>query len=262
MGLKISVSMTDFAPLFLGQEYLFKRLKATGIDGVELVIGVKSRWSVKQIKRLTQLYELPVISIHQPIWAGLGLYFDEDFFSIAKELGAQTVVCHPLPRISFGDKKMLRYLKRLAAVKQKTKLEILLENLPPTYGYDIVNAFFPINPDAGIVPRVAAIAQEYGLKITLDIDHLHVASPHKEPWFEAVLPSIGNIHLSSFAAKQYHLPLTQGDFHASEFIDFLTQKNYQGLLTLEIYYPHVVNHFGYDFDAIRESVEVIRDEKK
>lgn len=57
-SLKISSSITDFAPLFLDLEYLFKGLKATGIDGVELVIGIKSRWSVDRIKHLSQKYNL------------------------------------------------------------------------------------------------------------------------------------------------------------------------------------------------------------
>ena len=257
-SLKISSSITDFAPLFLDLEYMFKGLKETGVNGVELVIGLKSRWSVDKIKHLSQKYNLPVTSIHQPIWSGLGVYFDEGFFDIAKQLGAKKVVCHPLPRYSLHDKSMEDYLQRLAHMQEVVGVEVLLENLPSQYGMKPITYFFPLKEYIDDLQRLQKATQKYNLKLTLDIDHLHNPRPHKEPWFNDVLPSIGNIHLSSFTKTQQHLPLYMGEFQAKEFIEYLTTKKYQGQLTFEIYYPKSINAFGYDFATIKKSVDLLR----
>lgn len=48
---KVSLSIFDF-PIFMSLDELFARLKATGIDGVEVVPGVKTRWNLKNLKKL------------------------------------------------------------------------------------------------------------------------------------------------------------------------------------------------------------------
>jgi sugar phosphate isomerase/epimerase len=256
--IKLSSSITDFAPLFLDLEYMFKGLKNSGVDGVELVIGLKSRWSVDRIKYLSKKYNLPVTSIHQPVWGGLGLYFDEGFFDIAAQLGVKKVVCHPIPKYSFQDKPMQEYLKKLSDIKKNKGLDILLENLSPNYDNKLVDPFFPLGKDTGRVPDVYAAAKKHDLNITLDIDHLLKARPHKEKWIKEILPSIGNIHLSSFTSTLHHMPLYLGNFKAKEFIEYLGVMNYKGLLTFEIYYPSFLKPFGYDFDAIKKSIQVLR----
>ncbi len=256
--LKLSSSITDFAPLLHDLEYMFKGLKNTGVDGVELVIGLKTRWSVDKIKKLSKKYNLPITSIHQPVWGGLGLYFDEGFFDIATQLGVKKVVCHPIPRYSFQDKPMTEYLKNLSRIQRNKGIDILLENLSPNYDNKLIDPFFPLSKDTGSLKEVYAAAQEYNLKLTLDIDHFLIPRPHKEKWLKDILPKVGNIHLSSFTETEHHMPLSMGNFHAKEFIQYLEQMNYQGLLTFEIYYPSFLNFFGYDFDAIRESVNILK----
>lgn len=256
--LKISSSITDFAPLFLDLEYMFKGLKATGIDGVELVIGIKSRWSVSKVKYLSQKYSLPITSIHQPVWSGLGVYFDEGVFAFAKRLGVTKVVCHPIPRYTFQSPQMIAYLKRLSAMQDRYNVEILLENLPTQYSMLIVGNVFRLGNGIGNIQEVFTTAKKYNLKATLDIDHLRISRPHREAWFKDVLPSIGNIHVSSFSTKEHHMPLYKGDFKAKEFVNYLQRENYKGLLTFEIYYPSLINPFSYDFNAIRKSVDLLR----
>lgn len=254
---KVSSSITDFAPLFLDLEYMFKGLKTAGVDGVELVIGIKSRWSVDKVMSLSKKYDLPITTIHQPVWGGLGLYFDEGFFDLAKQLGASKVVCHPIPRYSFKDKPMQEYLKRLSRIQKEKGIEILLENLSPNYDNKLVDPFFPLSKDTGNLKDVYDAAQEHNLKLTLDIDHFLKEKPHREKYLKGILPHIGNIHLSSFTKTEHHMPLYKGNFQVKEFVQYLREQNYQGLLTFEIYYPSFLNFFSYDFDAIKKSVDVI-----
>lgn len=256
--IKINSSISDFASLFNGPDYMFKGLKNAGVDGIELVIGLKSRWSTQHYKALSKRYSLPIVSLHQPIWSGLGWYFDENFIDIAKELNVKSVVFHPLPRIPFNTNRMQNYFRRLSKIQKERGIEILLENLPSKYNVQLVNLFYPSNFQSGDMNSLLQVAKDFNFKLTLDIDHLHLPYPHKEAWFKRVLPKVANIHLSSFSIKKKHLPLYLGDFHAKEFLNFLEKEHYKGLLTFEIYYPNLINLLNYDFNVIKKSVDLIR----
>ncbi len=256
--MQISNSVTDFAPFFGNLEYLFKGLQNTGIDGIELVIGFKSRWSSKKVRYLSQKYDLPIRSIHQPMWSGTGWLLDEGFLDLAKEFGTKRVVFHPLSGPSFQDKRMQEYLKRLSTLQQEKGVEICLENLPEAYKPNILNRVFSIAKETRDVEALFDVTEKFGLKMTLDIDHLKLPAPHKEPWFQKILPRVGDIHLSSFAKGRDHLPLFMGDFQAKEFLQALKENNYQGLLTLELQYPALLDWFGYEFASVKQSVALVK----
>lgn len=256
---RINNSITDFSPLFLDLEYVFKRLQATGIDGIELVIGVKSRWNPKRIQYLSKKYNLPIVSIHQPAWSGLGgMFFDEGFVDLASEFGAKSITFHPLSSISFTHPRMKAYLQKLGQLRKKKGIDIFLENLPRLYEPKILNKFIRPIKDTMDAEEVCRITKEYGIKMTLDIDHLRQTAPHKQAWFNKILPNIGNIHLSSFTSDKNHLPLSMGDFHTKEFIIALHKANYKGLLTLELHYPGLITLFDYNFEMIKKSVELVK----
>src|SRR5258706_231998 len=84
--------------------------------------------------------------------------------------------------------------------------------------------------------KIKMLSKKYDLLITFDTTHANFISPQKEIIFKKIYPKIGNIHLSSFGPKMEHLPLNEGVFDAKDFIKYLIQQNYAGLLTLEINY--------------------------
>jgi len=256
--MKVNVSIHDFSPLFKQHDFLFRRLKETGVDGIELVIGIKSRWSASYYRDLSKKYDLPIISLHQPIWSGLDLYVDEGFFAMAKELKVTCITCHPLPRAAYGDNRMKAYLKKLSQIKHTMGIEILIENMPESYKLKFFDYFFPLDPTTSDCLKLYDAINEFELNMTLDIDHLQSQTPHKEPFFKKIYPKIKNIHLSSFDSKREHLPLSMGDFQASDFIHYLRKTNYQGLLTLEIDYPGLITWFNYNFESVKKSVEIVK----
>src|SRR5258708_7952215 len=200
--MKVNVSIHDFAPLLKAHDFLFRGLKETGVDGVELVVGIKSRWSAPYYKFLSKKYNLPIVSLHQPVWAWLDLYFDEGFFALAKEMDVKYVTCHPLPKIAFQSKRMREYLKRLSQIQSKTGIKVLIENMPEKYNPKLLNLFFPQDATTRDVMSLYNAISEVGLNMTLDIDHLQSPTPHKEPFFTTIFPKIKNIHLSSFDGKK------------------------------------------------------------
>src|SRR5882762_11215173 len=98
--MQISASITDF-PVFSRMETFFRKYKEAGCDGVEIVIGFKQRWCYDYIWHLSQKYNLPITSIHQPPWSGLGISFDETFIREAVRRGVTQFVFHTLtfPRL-------------------------------------------------------------------------------------------------------------------------------------------------------------------
>lgn len=255
----ITVSIGDFSPLLRGPRFLFEGLQGTGVDGVELWVGVKSRWSVKRFQKLSKQYGIPIISLHQPLWAMTGVYFDEGFFTLAQKLKVKHITCHPLPGVSLNDKRMHRYFERLSAVQARIGIPILIENLPQTYRNGLLHRFFPPAQDTSDAHAVSEAARQFGLGITLDTDHVHLPDPHNQPWFASILPRVGNIHLSSFEGERRHLPPYMGVLEAKEFIRYLQTQDYARALTLEIGWPKSITLRNYDFQAVARSVDFLRD---
>ncbi len=256
--MSVNVSIGDFSPLLRSPEYLFHTLQQTGVDGVELWIGVKSRWAPAYYQRLSRKYNLPITSVHQPLWSMVGWYFDEGFFATAQRLGVQYVTCHPLPYIALRDERMQRYFDRLMCIQEKTGLRILIENMPQEYRNKLLNRTAPLDSQTTDVSEVCRAAVARGLGLTLDTDHVHVVEPQKQVWFNEVFPAIENIHLSNFDGNRRHQPLDKGLLNVSKFIEGLAQRQYSGLITLEISAPKSVTMFRYDANDIKHSVQLVR----
>ena len=255
--MKVSVSISDL-PLLNRLEYLFSGLKEAGADGLEIVTGVKSRWSWQRLQVLVEKYELPITSAHQPPWSALNLYFDDRYVKRAKEIGITNFVYHPLPRYSFSDQKMMEYAERLSALRKEHNVNIMLENMPSVFRRTFASKFMPLSPDTTDVEKFIPFLQKYDLNFNLDISHVFVPEPHKESWFDEIFPRMKNIHLSSFRSDRDHLPLYMGELKTKEFIRALKKRNYSGLITLEIFYPRMVRMSGFDFDAIQQSIELVK----
>lgn len=255
--MKISASITDF-PLFSQIETFFKEFKKAGVDGVELVIGVKSRFFIDRMLSFVKEYDLPVTSVHQPPWSGVGLYFDEEFVTFAQRLGTNNIVFHPLTFQSFDGSRMKRYFKRLAQLQQMYGVHIMLENMPNDITYRKLHQF-PGNTMSQHIQRLSEVADEYGFLLTYDVSHAEWKAPQKEKIFEDMFSKIGNIHVSSFSSHKHHLPLTMGNLDSEGFIKYLIEKKYKGLLTFEVYYPKLRMMINkYNFSAIADSVTKFR----
>ncbi|SRR5258706_1973899 len=254
--MKVSASITDF-PLHTSIETFFRELKNCGADGVELVLGAKSVWSFEKIKMLSKKYDLPITSLHQSPWSGLGFFFEREFIKAIAVLEVKNIVFHPLAFASFNSTSMEKYFKKLDRLQSEFGIKVMLENMQ---NVSVYRKLYNSAPDESKhIEAVYDIAQKYNFLITFDTTHANFISPQEEIIFQKIYPKIGNIHLSSFGPKMEHLPLDEGVFDAKGFIKYLMQQNYGGLLTLEINY-FLLERFvrPYDFMAIKKSIEIIR----
>lgn len=256
--MKVLISIGDFSPLLRRPDYLFRGLQSTGADGVELWIGVKSRWRARYYRQLSRQYNVPIVSVHQPLWAMTGWYFDEGFFKVAQTLGVTYITCHPLPNTALQSEKMQQYFKRLATIQQRTGLRILIENMPKEYQNKLLSKTASLSGQTADTQAICHTAAAHGLGVTLDTDHAHVAQPHNETWFNEVFPAIQNIHLSSFDGDRRHQPLDTGTLDVAGFIKTLQKKHYDGLITLEVNAPKSITLFTYKFDTLERSVRLAR----
>lgn len=255
--MKINVSITDF-PVFSGQETFFKKFKEAGVDGLELVLGVKSRFDYARIRYLSEKYDLPIASVHQPPWSGVGLYFDESFVVLAKKLGVDHIVFHPLAFESFESRRAKVYFEKLARLSQKQHISVMLENMPKDLAYK------KLHDDSAEhilhhLEKINTVADTYGFLLTYDVSHAEIADPPTTAIFQKLFPKIGNIHASSFEKHHHHLPFSMGVFHIQSFVEFLQKKKYAGLFTMEIYYPKLgLWRNIYDFSAIATSTAMVK----
>lgn len=256
MNIKISASITCDFPIISRLHIFFREFKNAGLDGVEIVSGIRSRFRLDYVNNLSKQYKLPITSMHQSAWSGVGLYFDEEMLNKAQKMGVKTVVFHPLAFTSMESKRMHSYFRRLAAMQKKYDIAICLENMKKEKVY---RPLFSGGKEVRThLKNIYDAAEAYGFYLTFDTSHARFTHPQREPSFEHMLPRLRNIHLSSFHQKQEHLPLTMGDFDTKGFLQYLVQNKYPGLLTFEVYYPRMVALHKYDFSAIKDSVDVIR----
>ena len=255
----ISASITDF-PVFSRLETFFRKYKEAGCDGVEIVIGFKQRWRYEYVWSLSQKYNLPITSIHQPPWSGLGIAFDEGFIHQAMKRGVMKFVFHPLTFPPLASHQMTSYFEKIARIQQQYGITVMLENDDGFKGGTILDYIVPKRGDSSDIERIYEIAGQYGFLTTYDMSHTKYAKPHEEKKFLKVFDRIGNIHLSSFNAtpKGQHWPLDMGNLDAKGFLQFLKHRQYKGLLTLEVFYPELFGIWRFDFDAIKRSVEIVK----
>lgn len=256
--MKINASLTDF-PVYVSLETFFKEFKQTGIDGLEIVGGYKNRWSFDKLFFLAKEYDLPIRSFHQPIWSGIGAYFDEDFFKNIAKRNVQYVTFHPLAFHSFEDFQMKKYFSRMAQIQEEYGIHMLLENMPDDLGYRKLFQSYKNKKIHQHLEKIYELGHEYGFLFTFDISHAELVDPTREQAFIQMFPSIAAIHLSSFTTEKHHLPLTQGDFQLSPLLTFLKKKRYKGELTLEVNENIFRRVFlPYDFESIKDSVDYFR----
>lgn len=255
--MKVSASVTD-SPVFISLDDIFARLKDSGIDGIEITPGVKSRWNFSKLKVLSDKFRLSITAVHQPPWSIAGFWFDEDYIASAHKIGVTNFVFHPPAGISFEAKEMIQFLQKLSDLQDKYGINALLENMPWKVRPALLRKYLPYPKDTTNPERVFKAVESFGLGMTFDTSHAFIPDPQDQEWFSEIYPGIKNIHLSSFKDKRDHLPLDMGDFNTAGFINDLRKRLYAGLITLEIFYPHKLSFWDYDFEALKRSVKLVK----
>jgi len=219
-------------------EYIFSQFKKSGVDGLELLIPILTTdEDVKKIKDIIEKNNIPVLSIHQALTSvnKISLQEIERLCLIARNFGAHVVVLHSG---SLGKKLFDKtIIDRLHDLQKKYHITFGIENMPKS-PFNLRRKY-AWKPDSFL-----ATLTKDDLSITLDTTHLAQVGEDICDFFEKNYKKIVNIHLSSYKKdwhnrklllqKNTHLPLYQGELPVKKFLHLLKQKQYKGLITMEI----------------------------
>ncbi len=257
-GPKLTFSIADI-PLGIALEEYFLLANNLQVDGLEVVVGWKTRFQMRKLARLSKRYNVPILSIHQPAWSVAGLFNDAGAFKFAKKFNS-VFVAHPLVNQHINSPKSKAYYKWLASMATKYDLQILIENM--TNIYQLMPLLHYVSKkhhdSATDLGNFDTICKKYGFGFTLDISHLMAAEPQKAVGFSELWPLMRNIHLSDFTEKKEHMGLGDGLLNYESFLTFLKEKKYDGLINLELC-PRVLNAREKYYKDIAKSVKIVRE---
>lgn len=256
-NMKLSFSVADI-PLGIAIEEYFLLANHLKVDGLELVIGWKTRWAFKKIKRLSNRYNVPILSIHQPPWSIAGFVQDEGAFKFAQEFGS-IFVAHPIVVQPMDSPKSQAYFKWLSDMKKKYSIDILIENM--TNIYQLMPLLHYVSKkhhdSATSLMSFGKVCKKYNLGFTLDTSHLMEPRPQEAEGFKEIQPFMRNVHLGDYTSKKEHLGLGDGNLDYESFLKYLSKIKYSGLINLELC-PRILNARERYYKDITESVKIVK----
>ena len=234
---------------------IFAIAQRAGFDGIELVIGPEAEWrGGAYVRRLTEEYALPVLSVHPPLlqypgWRGSFqsiARFLPRALAVTQEVGAPILVIH-MPRSRDASHGIGReFIEGVVAAKARLAprgagTRLSLEN----------RAYFSAHSHGLILSLPAelrAFAEAHDLPMTLDTAHLGTWGIALLEGYASFRGRLVNVHLSdlrevsSFVerrpqwhsyVKQHQLP-GSGKLPLREFLRVLASDGYAGAVTLEL----------------------------
>lgn len=219
----------------------FKHMKKLGIDGFELLLPqyiTTTDADINEIKKLTQKYQFPVLSVHQSLRFFTATKIKEiaRLCEIANELSAKIIVLH----INSARKQIFddKYIQTIHELEKKHKVRITFENMEK-----FIKTYF--QPYIWQAEKFSKLISSADFNITFDIVHLAHSGGDIMHFFQNNKDRILNVHLSDYKKnilnstlrplRYKHMPLGDGELPLGTFISLLQKEKYQGLLTLELH---------------------------
>jgi sugar phosphate isomerase/epimerase len=232
---------------------IFEVAKGAGFDGVELVVGPESELrGGDYIRRLSQEYALPVLTVHPPLFAFPGWSrvqvtiepYLEKLLRITRAVGASLVVLHMPHAKRFDDPIGSGFVNKVVTVREQldgTGPGLALENSPRFR-----------DRDSGYIlrslPDLRGFADAHDFPMTLDTAHIgtwNLDLIRSIDYFEGRL---ANVHFSDLRevpgwlmrrpglhsyVRQHQMP-GAGFLPLKEFLRELATRGYRGPITYEL----------------------------
>lgn len=219
----------------------FSKLKASGMDGVELILPSFQKVSDEELAEVKQVLDncsMKIFSVHQVIRLITKTRMAEivELFHVADSLEAKVIVLH----MSSAGKQIFNkdYIKLVHSLQKKYGIQVGFENRERFFG-----SFNKAHGWHG--GKFAQLMEENDFQITLDTTHLAQAGGDIIDFFEKNKDRIINIHLSDYRPHPFnntfrpfrykHLPLGKGVLPIEQFLKLLKNERYKGLVTMEIH---------------------------
>ena len=219
-------------------EEVFKKLKSSGIDGIELLIPLHfTEEDAQYIEKTLSENTVKVNSIHQPLrlFSKSSLDEVESLFVLAKRLSAKVIVLH----LSSSGNQIhdKNYLSSLRKWEKEYNVKLGFENHQKHFVLFYKKYLWDSK-------QFSTTMKKLGFGITFDTTHLATTGADIIKFLQENLDTVVNIHISDYKDHPFstsfrpadftHMPLGKGELPIKEFLQTLKKNNYKGLLTMEI----------------------------
>lgn len=213
-------------------------LKKSGVDGIELLLSSKvTKEELQKIKNMIEKLDMLIFSVHQPLSTLFNISINEvkKLSKITKNLKAKVLVLH----INVIGKQIFdkKYIMNLKDLERQYGIKISIENSPKSV-LTILNSY------CWQEEKFSKLMDVNELNITFDITHVAQVGGNIISFYKNNKERIVNIHLSDYKehflnthlllANHTHLPLRKGNLPIKDFLQTLKEKDYNGLITMEI----------------------------
>ncbi|ORA79201.1 hypothetical protein BST28_12855 [Mycolicibacter kumamotonensis] len=249
-AIKVGLSTASVYPL--RAEAAFEYAARLGYDGVELMVwGESVSQDIGAVRRLSQKYRVPVLSVHAPcllisqrVWGANPIHKLERSVRAAERLEAQTVVVHPPFR--WQRRYAEGFSDQVAELEARSDVAVAVENMFPFR----TDRFFGADqsrermrrrgggPGAGI----SAFAPSYDpldgghAHYTLDLSHTATAGTDALEMARRMGSGLTHLHLCDGTGlpADEHLVPGRGDQPTVEVCQMLAAGDFTGHVVLEV----------------------------
>jgi sugar phosphate isomerase/epimerase len=248
----INVGLSTASVYPLRAEAAFEYAARLGYDGVELMVwGESASQDVDAVEKLSQRYQMPVLSVHAPcllisqrVWGSNPIPKLERSVRAAEQLGAQTVVVHPPFR--WQRRYAEGFTEQVAALEASSEVLVAVENMFPFRA----DRFFRADQSrermrkrgGGPGPAISAFTPSYDpldgnhAHYTLDLSHTATAGTDALEMAERMGSGLVHLHLcdGSGLPVDEHLVPGRGSQPTVEVCQMLAAGNFAGHVILEV----------------------------
>ena len=204
-----------------------------GYDGVEVMVWTDPvSQEAGALKALSDLYAMPIVSIHAPtllltqrVWGPEAWSKVDRSIELAMALGADTVVLHPPFR---WQKEYAReFADGVALREHDTGIRLAVENMFPWRARTrSVEAY---------LPHWDPVDQPYD-HVTLDLSHTATAGSDALAMAAALGPRLAHVHLADGlgSPRDEHLVPGRGGQPCAELLEILAMREFSGSVIVEV----------------------------
>jgi sugar phosphate isomerase/epimerase len=220
----------------------FAMARAAGFEGLELMVGPQvALGGARRVKALSRAWNVPVLSVHQPLfpipgWMRLRQQLKR-CGELAHSVGADVATLHAAQWLVAGGP----WSEAAAQLVRETR-SVSLENIPV-----VAPARLQPAAAAGYLTAFETFVAVHDLRVTLDVAHAAEGGLDVLSAYEALKQRLANVHLSDVARNRFcppsHLMLSllvhhrlpeRGQLPLRELLRRLAADDYMGLVTFEI----------------------------
>ena len=216
----------------------FALARQLGYDGMEVMVWTDPvTQEAGALRALSQLHELPIVSIHAPtllltqrVWGPDPWTKVDRSIDLALEVGARVVVLHPPFRWQKGYAES--FAEGVAERERESGIELCVENMYPWRAGRRAGQRRELE---AYLPHWDPTTQDYA-HVTLDLSHTATAGSDALGMADALGRRLRHVHLADGlgSVRDEHLVPGRGTQPCGELLEILARARFDGAIVVEV----------------------------